>query len=245
MCTIVILRRSESAWPLIVGANRDEMRDRPWRAPGRHWPDRGNVVAGLDELAGGSWLGMNDEGVLAAVLNRVGSLGPLPGKRSRGELVLEALDHADAVAAAAALAELRSESYRPFNMVIADNRDAFWLHGRGAGRVAMEELPQGVSMITAHDRDDPADPRVRTWAPRFRAAAPPDPDVGEWAAWEALLAGRGGDGEAAMCFRRPDGFGTVSSALVALPAIGRTGVTPVFRFAAGPPCDNAFENLTA
>ena len=49
---------------------------RPWKAPARHWPDRPNVVAGLDELAGGSWLGMNDEGVVAAV-KEVGLSVPL------------------------------------------------------------------------------------------------------------------------------------------------------------------------
>jgi hypothetical protein len=89
------------------------------------------VVAGLDVQAGGSWLGVNDDGVVAAVLNRVGSLGPAAGKRSRGELVLEALDHADAAAAAAALIDLDPDSYRPFNLLIADARDAFWLRHAG------------------------------------------------------------------------------------------------------------------
>jgi uncharacterized protein with NRDE domain len=53
LCSIVILRRPGHDWPVVVGANRDEMADRPWLAPGRHWPDRPNVVAGLDKLAGG------------------------------------------------------------------------------------------------------------------------------------------------------------------------------------------------
>src|SRR5919108_5501887 len=103
MCTLVILRRPDHRWPVLIGANRDEMIDRPWQPPGRHWPDRAEVVAGRDLLAGGSWLGLNDWGVAAAVLNRHGSLGPAAGLRSRGELVLEALDHADAARAPAAL----------------------------------------------------------------------------------------------------------------------------------------------
>src|SRR3546814_3923115 len=69
--------------------------------------------------------------VVAAILNRRGSLGPAPGKRSRGELVLEALDHADALTAAEALAELDPRAYRSFNLVVADNRDAYWLCNRG------------------------------------------------------------------------------------------------------------------
>jgi hypothetical protein len=131
MCTVVLLRRPQTPWPLLLAANRDELRSRPWRPPARHWPDRPEVVAGLDVQAGGSWLGVNDDGVVAAVLNRVGSLGPAIGKRSRGELVLEALDHATAAAAANALMHLNPEAYRPFNLLVADARTAFWLRHAG------------------------------------------------------------------------------------------------------------------
>src|SRR5690242_10004918 len=151
MCTLVILRRPEHAWPVIIGANRDEMIDRPALSPGRHWPDRAEVVAGLDLFAGGSWLGVNDWGVAAAVLNRQGSLGPAAGLRSRGELVLEALDHADAVAAAAALVHLDPAAYRTFNLIVADNRDAFWLRHAGVARVEVHPIPDGLSLIAASD----------------------------------------------------------------------------------------------
>ena len=74
MCTVVILRRPGHAWPLLLAGNRDEMMDRPWDAPARHWPDRPDVVAGRDRLAGGTWLGLNDSGVVAILLNRRGTL---------------------------------------------------------------------------------------------------------------------------------------------------------------------------
>ncbi|MBT3810853.1 MAG: hypothetical protein HOF99_15230, partial [Rhodospirillaceae bacterium] len=63
MCTLVILRRPGHSWPLLIAANRDEMIDRAWQSPARHWPDREDVVGGLDELAGGTWLALNDNGV--------------------------------------------------------------------------------------------------------------------------------------------------------------------------------------
>jgi uncharacterized protein with NRDE domain len=85
MCTVVILRRPGHDWPLLLAANRDEMRGRPWSPPGRHWPDRPATRAGLDHEAGGSWLGVNDSGVVVAILNRRGSLGTAEGKRSRGD----------------------------------------------------------------------------------------------------------------------------------------------------------------
>src|SRR5882672_489755 len=154
MCTLVILRRPGHRWPVLIGANRDEMIDRASKPPGRHWPDRPELVAGRDILAGGSWLGVNDWGVVAAVLNRHGSLGPAPDRRSRGELVLEALDHADAAAAARALADLDPEAYRTFNLIIADESGGFWLRHAGGPRVELKPLKDGLSMIAAGEMAD-------------------------------------------------------------------------------------------
>jgi hypothetical protein len=248
MCSVVILNRPGHPWPLVIGANRDEMVDRPWKPPARHWPDRGNVVAGLDELAGGTWGGMNDEGVVACVLNRENTLGPEKGKRSRGELVLEALDHADARDAAAALAELDPGAYRPFNLVVADNRDAFWLAHRGDGKMRAERIPPGLSMVTAMDMNDEASsPRTRFYRPLFAAGPAPDPDAGDWARWEELLASRVWDGDVgprgAMCVVTPVGFETICSSLIALPAMDRSGVRPVWRFAPGRPDRTPFQAL--
>ena len=234
MCTLVILRRPGHRWPVLIGANRDEMIDRASKPPGRHWPDRPEVVAGLDILAGGSWLGINDWGVAAAVLNRHGSLGPTPDRRSRGELVLEALDHADAVAAARALADLDPEAYRTFNLIIADESDGFWLRHAGGPRVEIKRLKDGLSMIAAGDIDDLTSRRLELALPAFRAWPTPEPDHGDWTGWETLLSStRAPPNEpaaAAMRFRT-DGYGTVSSALIALPAGGEPDRRPVFRFA--------------
>lgn len=250
MCTFVILRRPDHIWPVLIAANRDEMEDRPWTAPGRHWPDRPEVVAGQDTLAGGSWLGINDAGVVAGVLNRINSLGPAADKRSRGELVLDALDHNDAADAATAMGELDPAAYRPFNLAIADNRDAFWLRNTGD---AIDVLPigEGLHMLTAHDMDDTGSDRIANHRPGFVEAAVPDPDGGPetWEAWRRVLARRENwDGqikEGAMNVTTDFGFGTVCSTFIALPAAesgeGEDNRKPVFLFAAGRPDEAAFE----
>lgn len=251
MCTLVLLRRSEHPWPLLLAANRDEMVDRPWAPPGRHWPDRPEVIAGLDRTAGGSWLGLNDHGVVAAILNRRGSLGPAAGKRSRGELVLEALDHADAVAAAEALAELNPAAYRSFNMVVADNRDAYWLRNPGTPETRVIEvrpLAEGLSMLTAYDLNDRQSPRIARHLPAFEAAATPDPERGDWSAWQEILARDEANSEAAMTVER-GGFQTVCSSLLALPAPSQNPAQvppkPVWLFAPGRPDRHAYAPLEA
>lgn len=254
MCTVVILRRPGQSWPLVLAANRDEMADRPWLPPGRHWPDRDGVRAGRDLLAGGTWLGLSDRGVVAGVLNRSGSLGPAAGTRSRGELPLEALDHADAEAAAGALAHIEPLSYRSFNLVVADACKAYWLRSRAGedgapAAIEVAEIPPGLSMITAHDLNDWACPRIAMYLSRFRAAPPPDPGRGDWSAWQELLASRlhdaGAGREGAMSVVTESGFGTLSSSLIALPSHSRPGREPVWLFAAGWPGEAPYRPVAA
>ncbi|MBI2586360.1 MAG: NRDE family protein [Rhodospirillales bacterium] len=240
MCTVVILRRPGHNWPLLFAANRDEMAARPWLPPARHWPDRPRVVAGQDTLAGGTWLALSDLGVIAGVLNRPGSLGPAPGLRSRGELPLEALEHATAADAAEALTHIEPRSYRTFNLVVADAMDAFWVRSAEDGSqhgVTATPVPEGLSMITAHDMNDDASSRIRRHRRLFEQAPAPDPETGDWSAWQKLMASRDSDAgpEGAMTIVTDTGFGTVSSSLLALPKRGRKGVKPRFLFAAGRP----------
>lgn len=249
MCTLVILRRPEDRWPLIVGANRDEMIGRDSLPPARHWPDRPEVIAGLDKLAGGSWLGVNDWGVVAAVLNRHGSLGPAPDQRSRGELVLEALDHPDAMAAAEALQHLDPAAYRTFNLIVADNRDAFWLRHTDGRSIDAWPIAEGLSLIDSGELDRPNNRRVVLATPRFRDAQPPDPERDDWSEWQALLSNSesppGEPPENALRFTMPHGYGTVSSALVALPQPNAGEQRPRFRYAQWQPTEQPWADVSA
>jgi uncharacterized protein with NRDE domain len=242
MCTLVMHRGPGAAWPVLIAANRDEVRDRPSAAPARHWPERPRVVAGLDLTGGGSWLGLSDRGLVAAVMNRTGTLGPAVGKRSRGELVLMALDHDGAGAAARALASLDPDAYRPFNLVVVDADEAWWLRHGGEGPIAMRPIPVGLHLLSATELDDLHDPRIAHNRPRFLAAACPRPEAGDWVAWQQLLADAdyppGLGPEAAMLQDRPDGFGTRSSALLALSA--DPGSRPHWLHAEGRPDRAAF-----
>ena len=195
------------------------------------------MVAGRDRLGGGTWMAMRG-GLVAAVLNRPGSLGPAPGKLSRGELPLLAVGHASAAQAAAAMRALDAGAYRTFNMVIADRASAHFVRGLGAGRPEGWALAPGVHIVTAHDPDDPASARGMAHLPRFQAAPAPDPGRDDWTGWIELLSDDSG-GATAINIPARDGFGTVCSSLVGLPVEG----APVWLFAAGPPDRTRFERV--
>jgi hypothetical protein len=209
---------------------------RPWEPPAAHWPDLPGVVGGRDTLAGGTWLALNRHGVVAGVLNRTGSLGPQTGKRSRGELPLMALRHANAATAAAELAALDGAEWRSFNLIVADQATAHLVRGLGDPQIEAIPLPPGLSMVTASDPNDPTHPRVARHLPRFQAATPPNPP--DWGEWPALLADRVGPWDATLNVPPTRGFGTASSALIGI----RPGHT-TFHFAAGPPGKVSFREV--
>jgi len=235
VCTVIVLVRP---YQVLLAANRDERVDRPWDPPAVWWPGRPGIIGGRDRTAGGTWMGINRHGVVAAVLNRPGTLGPAAGKRSRGELPLLALDLPTAAAAAEAMTGLDASAWRGFNMVLADGTGAWFVRGVGRGHPKAEPLPPGVSMITAHDPNDLTSPRTARHLSRFAAALPSG--AHDWQAWREILADRLGDSAEQINVVADNGFGTVCSCFVELPS----GGDPIWLFADGAPHEAVFHPVT-
>jgi len=143
-----------------------------------------------------------------------------------------------AVETVEALGKFLPDVDRPNEGVFAwQDEDKDWLALR-------YDLTAPLARVAAQYRNDLASPRIRRYLPRFRAAAVPDPDTGDWAAWAALLGEREHDAEAgpggAMNVVTTTGFGTICSSLLALPAAGNDEddggdaeeIGPIWRFAA-------------
>jgi uncharacterized protein with NRDE domain len=237
MCTLIALHRPDPRVPLVVAANRDEYLDRPAEGPslarlGDRW-----IVAPRDLRAGGTWLGLSDAGVFAAVTNRR-TESPDPSRRSRGVLALDALAEPSARAAARMLAGLPPRAYNPFNLFVADGAEAFVAVYEEAPRVT--ELAPGVHVIGNADPDDRSVPKVaRLLDAAERVAAGPR----EW--WleglAAVCRGHEGDAPLAATCVHHGGYGTRSSALLLLDEAPERGA---LLFADGPPCRTAYEDLS-
>ena len=68
MCILFLAINQHHDYPLIVAANRDEYFSRPSDAM-HYWADHPNILAGRDQLKGGTWLGVNNDGQFCAVTN--------------------------------------------------------------------------------------------------------------------------------------------------------------------------------
>jgi len=89
VCTAVL--SVEPGLPVLLAGVRDELADRAWDPPGRHWPQFPDLVGGLDRLAGGTWLAVSPpHRRVACVLNGRGQAAPAATRRSRGILPLRA-----------------------------------------------------------------------------------------------------------------------------------------------------------
>ena len=90
MCTVIILQGLVPQTPFAMACNRDEFFSRPARPFHRRSVDGEDVASGLDERSGGTWFGVG-KNFVAALTNDRRNGTPQPKKRTRGELVMQAL----------------------------------------------------------------------------------------------------------------------------------------------------------
>ncbi|NHO66596.1 NRDE family protein [Aestuariicella hydrocarbonica] len=147
MCLILFALRAHPDYPLIVAANRDEYFQRPTLAAD-YWPDQADLLAGRDLQAGGTWLGVNQQGQFAAVTNVRNGLDTQVRPGSRGELVANCLTHPDTLGQLRKIAAKHAH-YNGFNLLAGTPERLFYSSNRNhsvtAGPpAATTELPGGV-----------------------------------------------------------------------------------------------------
>lgn len=241
MCTVLMLRRPGHEWPLIVGETRDENPIRQSEKPGRHWPENHSAVAGLDlgNPARGSWLGVNDEGVFATLVNLSGTVGA-QGAQSRGKLVTDALKFKTAAEAREHFRAMDPQQFPPFFLTIADKKDAYTIQSNGHA-VAVVDIPEGYSMVTPRGLNQITDPRHDRHIGTLKNTATPDPVRGDWQSWIDILSARSDKhpSDGVTIINKEKGVETVSSSLVAIPA--DSAKDNVFLYAAGKPGEVPYE----
>ena len=162
MCTLIVLNRMHPEYPLIVAANRDEFRDRDSLPPQVvHAGASGRVkaIAGRDLLAGGTWLGVNEFGVVAGVTNRRAEAVRNSSMKSRGSLVLESLAAGSLEGVGEVLSSYNWEEFNPFNFFYGDTSGAVLCTNHGGERSI--ELPPGPYVLTNQDLEDQGCPEAR------------------------------------------------------------------------------------
>lgn len=220
MCLIALAYKVHPGFPLIVAANRDEFLERPTRRM-HFWDEAPDILAGRDERAGGTWMGLERNGRFAAITNYRDMRRTEQAGLSRGDLVRNVLEHG-------ALAE-DTTAYAGFNLLYGNvNALRYRSNISGVDRA----LEPGVHGLSNHFLNSPwpkverakrvMGEAIRTKVPSvvdlFRmladdtaAKAEELPDTGIGAEWERTLS---------SIMIRAEGYGTRSSTVLLVAANG-------------------------
>jgi uncharacterized protein with NRDE domain len=148
VCLLITLFKVMSSAPLIVAANRDEWYQRPAVAITTLRKAAPRVLGGRDEIAGGTWMAVNEHGVVAGLTNLPSPQGRDPAKRSRGELPVALAAHQDAAAAVAWIcATVDPADYNPCWLMVGDRESLFHVDLTGGSRPTARELPAGTYVL--------------------------------------------------------------------------------------------------
>jgi len=235
---LAILYRVAKNTPILLAANREESVTRPTQFP-KIQPGTPRIVCGTDRLAGGTWLGVNQFGLVVAVTNRARTRPPVE-PRSRGLLCRDLLDSRNARdAVEVARRELLTGRYAGANYLCADGKYAAVVYG--GHRVDVVELEPGLHTLSSGNLNDRKDDR-HDFIRRMLTLHTLDSAVTFLAvASRAFSRKQDSEGRRGVVMTGGD-FGTVSSSLLSLP---RKIQQSIFQYCDGPPSDRPYEDLSA
>ncbi len=232
---------------MFLAANREELRSRPSVPPKivRENGD-GTWFGGRDQVAGGTWLGVNPHGLLVAITNRKDR--PLPvAPCSRGLLCRKLLQCRNVDAAVDDCRNLlQAKPFAGFNLLILSPEKGVVV---AAGReTRFHEIPPGLHVLTNAGFNVPEDARGELARREFETllakCSTDTPFV------PATLIGEAAEicGQTSSDPSQPDlclqneTHGTVSATIVAMP---EDKSLAEYWFADGPPCTALFQSHSA
>lgn len=127
MCLLVFSWNPNSEHPLLLLANRDEFHARPTAALAQ-WVDLPSIYAGRDLQAGGTWVGIAQNGRFAALTNI-----RQPQKlalRSRGDLVQQYLSNNDEPECYLRGVLQQRDAFNGFNLLVGDRQQLWFFNSK-------------------------------------------------------------------------------------------------------------------
>ena len=172
MCTLALYYREFKNFPLVVAANRDEHFSRP-SAPPQALLEKPWVFGGKDLIAGGTWLGVNEHGLIVGIVNRrVEAPRAMNTPRSRGLLCLDMLRAKDVAQAREWLAQEDGSNYQPFIVLVASAEAALVAYN-SANEIRQIELEAGIHVFSNTSFSDPNSDKLSHAHQLFSAAVTP------------------------------------------------------------------------
>ncbi len=165
MCLLVLAWQAHPRYRLVVAANRDEFHERP-AAPLATWGPPGDILAGRDLRAHGTWLGLDRQRRFGVITNFRELQRPRPDAPTRGALIPDYLGGMSGAEAFLAGLKPQAPRYSGFNLLLTD-RESLWYASNRAEEFA-RRLSPGVYGLSNEFLDTPW-PKLRRVRRRFDA----------------------------------------------------------------------------
>jgi hypothetical protein len=223
--------------PVLVAANREERYSRPSLPPSIQ-SGKPRVLCGIDKEAGGTWLGVNQNGLFVGVSNRKKEM-PTFISRSRGQLCLDLLRAESARQALdICMDEVNTGKYQGANYIFADAESGWAVHA--ADDINAVPLREGLNLIADRDLNDEHDPRIEM-ASRLLTLQMLDSPVKFLAIASKVFARAPSPPGRPSIVVREQERGTVSSSLISL---GTKPRDAIYQYASGAPDRSKYEDFS-
>ncbi len=244
MCTLALYFQEFEDYPLIIAANRDEFYTRP-SAPPQVLASNPVVIGGKDLLAGGTWLGINEHGLLAGILNRRSDREKeRVAERSRGLLCLDILSVKSPLEACELLKKQQGSLYQPFNLLFANAEHAYVAYNQGR-EIPCIRLEKGLHVLSNYSVYDARSEKMNHAYLLFSRVKDGLQAESDYLSGVRLLkavlsnhtlAKMSGEPKDSICVHT-ESYGTVSSSIIFYARAEKRFTT---YYASGPPCRNEY-----
>lgn len=169
MCLIVFSFKHHDKYPVILAGNRDEFYGRE-ASQAHFWDTNPSLLAGKDLRAGGTWLGVSQQGEFGAITNYRDLNNPLNGERSRGEIIPDFLTDTGSPVEKLMRIKKKSAAYSGFNLLAGNANQLFYLNNING---QFQPVEAGIHGISNAFLDTPW-PKVEKAKSAFKQALQPD-----------------------------------------------------------------------
>ncbi len=159
MCLAVLSLQPDCEWRWVIVANRDEAHTRP-SADMQPWQQAPSILAGRDLKAGGSWLGICNDGRFALLTNYREPGRQRADATSRGHLVEQFLTRQEDAQSYLQTLASRASQYNGFNLLLGHGAD--WFHASNRADVFSRRINPGTYGLSNALFDTPWPKVLRT-----------------------------------------------------------------------------------
>lgn len=235
MCTVVVAYKYFSTIPLIIAANRDESLNRDTDPPAiiNNQP---KILAPRDRSRGGTFIGVNQWGLTAAITNLSGIVERDVSKRSRGLIVLRALRSPNIDSVLLDFKHIDFSNYNLFQLLVADRHKIAIV--RYNGEIRVETFQGGLFTLSNWDAIEEVRDYKHSMILSKINTIPLDADIETVSIHlkNILSIHDGKDMRFQVCVHT-DNYGTLSSSIIA-----PFQTSPIFLYSIGPVCSNRFRS---